>query len=63
MSAPQEAGDDPTWDQRILARVDACVDATLIEENLRRTPLERLLRMQDRARFILPARDRPPSPA
>lgn len=46
-----------TWDQRILALVDSGVDATLIEENLRRTPTERLRRMQDMLRFIETARD------
>lgn len=45
------------WDQRILALVDSGVDATLIEENLRRTPTERLRRMQDMLRFIETARD------
>jgi hypothetical protein len=47
-----------TWDQRILERIDPGIDATLIEENLRRTPTERLRRMQEMARFLEAARDR-----
>jgi hypothetical protein len=46
-----------SWDQRIFALVDPGVDGTLIEENLRRTPTERLRRMQDMLRFIEAARD------
>jgi hypothetical protein len=53
----------PAWDERILSLVDAGVDGTLIEENLRRTPTERLRRMQEMARFIELARDRRPAPA
>lgn len=44
------------WDVRILQRIDAGVDGTLIEENLRRTPTERLHRMQEMARFLASAR-------
>jgi hypothetical protein len=57
------AVDEPTWDQRILELVDAGVDGTLIAENLRRTPTERLRRMQEMARFLQDARDRRPAPA
>jgi hypothetical protein len=53
----------PAWDERILSLVDAGVDGTIIEENLRRTPTERLRRMQEMARFIELARDRRPAPA
>jgi len=53
----------PTWDQRILALIDAGVDATLIEANLRRTPTERLRRMQEMVRFLEAARDRRPATA
>lgn len=53
----------PTWDQRILALVDAGIDATLIEENLRRTPTERLRRMQQMVAFLESARDRHPAAA
>ncbi|MGQ0655274.1 MAG: hypothetical protein ACT4P4_23915 [Betaproteobacteria bacterium] len=63
MSTQRGAFDGPTWDQRILERIDPGIDVTLIEENLRRTPLERLQRMQDRMRFMLAARERPPSPS
>ena len=50
------------WDVRILQRIDAGVDGSLIEENLRRTPTERLHRMQGMARFLAGARrDRRPA--
>ena len=42
----------PAWDERILSLVDSGVDGTIIEENLRRRPTERLRRMQEMARFI-----------
>jgi hypothetical protein len=50
--SPDESADDRTWDQRIFELVDAGVDGTLIVENLRRTPTERLRRMQEMARFL-----------
>lgn len=53
----------PTWDQRILELIDAGIDGTLIEENLRRTPTERLRRMQEMARFAESARDRRSAPS
>jgi hypothetical protein len=53
-----EPVDDRTWDQRILELVDPGVDGTLVAENLRRTPTERLRRMQEMARFVEEARDR-----
>jgi hypothetical protein len=40
------------WDVRILARIDAGVDGSIIEENLRRTPAERLERHQQMLRFL-----------
>jgi hypothetical protein len=43
---------DLPWDARILARIDAGVDPTLIVENLRRSPTERLRRMQQMLRFV-----------
>lgn len=48
---------EPTWDQRVLAQVDPGVDGTLIAENLRRTPTERLRRLQDWIRFVERQRD------
>jgi hypothetical protein len=63
MRAEPTPDHDLTWDQRILALVDAGVDGTLIAENLRRTPTERLRRMQEMARFLEEARDRRPATA
>ena len=60
---PETSGGEGTWDQRILELVDAGVDGTLIAENLRRTPTERLRRMQEMARFLEEARDRRPATA
>jgi hypothetical protein len=56
-----EPADDRTWDQRILELIDPGVDGTLIAENLRRTPTERLRRMLEMARFLQEARDRHPA--
>jgi hypothetical protein len=61
--APEDTTDDRPWDQRILALIDPGVDGTLIAENLRRTPTERLRRMQEMARFLEQTRDRRPAPA
>ena len=62
MSTPDTSLDDLTWDQRIFQLVDPGVDGTLIAENLRRTPTERLRRMQDMVRFLEDARcDRRPA--
>ena len=62
MSAAGPSVDDLTWDQRIFQLIDPGIDVTLIEENLRRTPTERLKRMQDMARFLEDARcDRRPA--
>lgn len=36
----------PTWDQRILALLPSSVDETQIEEDLRLSPTERLLKLQ-----------------
>ena len=52
---------EPSWDERIFALIDPGVDLTLIDENLRRTPTERLRRMQEMARFVELARDRRPA--
>jgi hypothetical protein len=58
MSSPEMPVDELTWDQRIFQLIDPGIDGTLIAENLRRTPTERLERMQDMARFLEDARDR-----
>jgi hypothetical protein len=56
--------DDAPWDVRILELIDAGIDGTLIEENLRRTPTERLSRMQQMLSFLEQAkRDRRPTTA
>ncbi len=47
-----DGDDERPWDVRVLERIDAGVDGTLIEENLRRSPGERLRRLQDRIRFL-----------
>jgi hypothetical protein len=39
-----ESRHELTWDQRIFALAELGVDGTLIAENLRRTPTERLRR-------------------
>jgi hypothetical protein len=52
-----DAAVDRTWDERIFDAIAPGVDVTLIIENLRRTPTERLRRMQEMARFIENARD------
>lgn len=44
--------DDLPWDARIRRLVDFGVDETIIVENLKRTPDERLQRMLEMARFI-----------
>ncbi|MEW6268687.1 MAG: hypothetical protein AB1689_05245 [Thermodesulfobacteriota bacterium] len=41
----------------MLAQVDPGVDGTLIAENPRRTPTERLRRLQDCIRFVERPRD------
>jgi hypothetical protein len=62
MSAADPRIHDLTWDQRIFQLIDPGVDGTLIAENLRRSPTERLRRMQDMARFLEDARcDRRPA--
>jgi hypothetical protein len=56
--------DDRPWDVRILELIDAGIDGTLIEENLRRTPTERLARMQRMFSFLEQAkRERRPETA
>lgn len=49
--------EDLPWDARILQLIDAGIDTTLIVENLRRSPTERLQRMQDMLRFLEKVRD------
>jgi hypothetical protein len=62
MSPADPSTDELTWDQRIFQLIDSGVDGTLIAENPRRTPTERLKRMQDMARFLEDARcDRRPA--
>lgn len=39
----------PTWDQRVLAQIDAGVDESQIDENLALTPTERIRKM---SRFL-----------
>lgn len=65
-AAPDTAAqrDDAPWDVRILELIDSGVDGTLIEENLRRTPTERLARMQAMLSFLEQTkRDRRPTTA
>jgi hypothetical protein len=38
---------DPTWDERIFAACPPEIDQAQLTENLRRTPAERLARLQD----------------
>jgi hypothetical protein len=52
---------DASWDQRILEIVPSGIDGASIVENLRRTPTERLRRMQEMAKFLEHARDRGPT--
>lgn len=53
-----DTDDEPLipWDQRIFALVDPGVDETLLVENLRRTPQERLERMIAMAKWLERAR-------
>lgn len=63
-TAPERnAADDKPWDVRILELIDSGIDVTLIDENLRRTPSERLERMQRMVRFLEEAKgDRDTAP-
>jgi hypothetical protein len=58
---PESSGDpiedEVPWDIRILERIDAGVDVSLIEENLARSPTERLRLLQDRITFLERVRD------
>jgi hypothetical protein len=38
--------DDETWDERVFEQVDPGVDPTVIRENLRLSPTERIEKMQ-----------------
>lgn len=51
LKPPPDDADLP-WDARIRRLVDFGVDESLIEENLRRSPGERLRRMEDMVRFL-----------
>ncbi len=59
--APTE---ERSWAERVLALIPSGVDASLIEENLRRTPTERLERMQQMLRTLESAKrdGRPETP-
>ena len=50
------ADSDKTWDQRILEQIPSGVDVTLIDENLRLTPTERVEKMRRALAFIEEAR-------
>lgn len=50
----QPAG--PTWDQRILAVIDAGVDDSLLRENLKLSPTERVEKMREVLLFAEEAR-------
>jgi len=56
---PPAPRDDAPWDVRILELIDPGIDGTLIEENLRRTPTERLARMQQMLSFLERATEEP----
>ncbi|WP_437669363.1 hypothetical protein [Sorangium sp. So ce131] len=43
---------EKSWDQRILERIPSGVDPSLIAENLRLTPTERVERMRKALEFI-----------
>jgi hypothetical protein len=60
---PRLGDEELPWDARILARIDPGIDGSLIEENLRRTPAERLARMQQMLEFLEQARERRPETA
>ena len=48
--------EEKTWDQRILEKIPSGVDVTLIEENLRLTPTERVEKMRRVLEFVEAAR-------
>jgi len=67
MNASQETNaataqtEDPAagaWDERILALIPSGIDVTLIEENLKLTPTERLEKLTAFVEFIEGARCR-----
>lgn len=45
MDATGSADRSPTWDQRVLAQIDAGLDESQIDENLALTPTERIRKM------------------
>lgn len=49
MSANADSPRPQTWDQRVLALIDAGLDESQIDENLALTPTERIRKM---ARFL-----------
>ncbi|AUX30598.1 uncharacterized protein SOCE836_027070 [Sorangium cellulosum] len=51
-TAAEPSDAEKSWDQRILERVPSGVDASLIAENLRLTPTERVERMRKALEFI-----------
>jgi hypothetical protein len=56
--AQRGEGDLGAWDERILALVPSGIDVTLIEENLKLTPTERLEKLSAFIEFIEGARSR-----
>jgi hypothetical protein len=52
----QKEPEERTWDQRILDVIPSGVDVTLIDENLRLTPTERVERMRKVLEFLEDAR-------
>jgi hypothetical protein len=51
-----EEAESPSWDARIFALVEPGIDVASIAENLRRTPAERLARLQQMLAFLEHAR-------
>ena len=51
--------DEPTWDQRILRLIDAGIDVTQIDRNLKLTPTERLEQMEAMLRDLEEMRGTP----
>jgi hypothetical protein len=57
--------DQKTWDERVFEKIDPGVDASLIRENLKLTPTERIEKMQRALALVDDLRkaygNRPPS--
>ena len=47
---------EPTWDERILAAIPAGIDETLLDENLKLTPTERVERLQQAVNQLIEIR-------